>query len=564
MLKKWFTSLLLAALLFSFPHQGLAVEFSINNVKIDAFLRDNGDVEVVETHTYEFEGEFNGITREVVPKEGAAITQFTADENGKSLRIETEDDLYKIHRKGENESITVTLHYTIENGLEVYQDVAQFYWPFFDDRNESSYENLSITIHPPAPAEDVIAFGYDEAFTKDSIQEEGSVLFKLGYVPSNTNADIRVAYPAELFPNAPITVDKPMKEDILKAEQELIVQAAADAQTREILSRIGTIGLPAFSIILLLLIIRDWLSARLRRIELTREETPFLSVPKQIMSIPATIFFTNNSYLPPQAMAAGLLDLVRQGYVAKTADDQFKRLNPKGKLKHENILLEWFFDKIGSKSTFTFDDLTAYTKNKKNHAAYHLFQREWLGAIKEEVDRHSLYENKTTYRFLVGFSSVLILPFLFLFPIYDLLGSFLAALFLFLAFVIYAIAYRPKTWEGARILFDWKQFRVRFKETSQSDWEKWSEDDRMRVYIYGLGISSNDINRKNDELIEAFITPDKNSYDDGVFYSIVYIGPFTSTSFLSANQSTTSSDGGSSSSSGGGGTGGGGGGSGAF
>jgi len=562
--KTWFTSLLLALLLFLFPHQSLAVEFSITSVKIDAFLRDNGNVDVEEMHTYAFEGEFGGITREVVPKTGASISQFTATENGKNLRIEKEDDLYKVHRKGEDETITVKLHYTIENGLEVYQDVAQFYWPFFDDRNESDYEDISIRIHPPAQTEDVIAFGYDEAFKTETIQEDGTVLFKLGYVPSNTNADIRAAYPASLFPNAPLTADKPMKEDILNAKQALMKQDEADAQTKDTLATISKIGLPIYAILLFLLILRDWMTARSKRHSLLREGTQFHSVPKQIMSLPATLFFTNSSYLPPQAMAAGLLDLVRQGYVSKTDDDQFQRLSVKGKHKHENVLLEWLFEKIGSKSTFTFDDLRAYTKNKKNHSQYHLFQTQWLGAIKEEVESYSLYENKRTYRFLIGFSSILLLPFLFFFPIYDLLGPFFAALLLFLAVIIYAIAYRPKTWEGSRIVFDWKQFKAAFKETSQTDWEKWSEDDRMRAYIYGLGISSNDINRKNDELIIAFIPPERNSYDDALFYSIAYIGPTTSTSFRSAYKSTSSGDGGSSSSSGGGGTGGGGGGSGAF
>jgi uncharacterized membrane protein len=561
MLKKWFTSLLLVTLLFVFPHQGLAVEFSITHVKTDAYLQNNGNVKVEETHTYEFDGEFNGITREVVPKKGASISQFKATENGKYLRIEKEDDLYKIHRKGEDETITVTLYYTIENGVEVYQDVAQFYWPFFDDRNESSYEKLSITIHPPAPTDDVIAFGYDEAFSTESIQKDGSIAYKLGYVPSNSNGDIRVSYPASLFPNATATADKPMKEDILKAEQELIEQAASDAKTKETLSTISTVGIPAFTIIFLLLLLRDWMSARSRRNDLMREGTQFHSVPKLIMSLPATIFFTNNHYLQPQAMAAGLLDLVRQGYVTKLDDDKFQRVRSKSPLKHENVLMEWLFDKIGSQHTFSFDDLTSYTKNKKNHTNFHLFQSQWRDAIKQEVDSYLLYEKKT-YRLLIGFSSVLLLPFLFLFPIYDLLGSFFAALLLFFMVILYACVYRPKTWEGAQIGYEWKQFKARFKETPQAEWEKWSDDERMRAYIYGLGISSKEINRKYDDLIEA-LTP--SSYDDGdtaVFYSIIYIGPDTSSSFRSAYQSTSSSSGGSSSD--GGGTGGGGGGSGAF
>ena len=76
------------------------MEFSITNVKIDAFLLKDGNVEVKESHTYQFNGEFNGISREIIPKKSAAISQFTATENGKSLKVEQEDDLYKIHRKG--------------------------------------------------------------------------------------------------------------------------------------------------------------------------------------------------------------------------------------------------------------------------------------------------------------------------------------------------------------------------------------------------------------------------------------------------------------------------------
>jgi uncharacterized membrane protein len=563
MLKTRFTSIILLVLLFVFPHQSLAVEFSITNVKIDATLQNNGNVEVEETHTYDFDGEFNGITREVVPKEGASISQFTATENGENLRIEKEDDLYKVHRKGADETITVKLHYTIENGIEVYQDVAQFYWPFFDERNDSSYEDLLITIHPPASTDDVIAFGYNEAFTTETLQEDGSVLFKLGFVPSNTNADIRVAYPSSLFPNAPLTADKPMKEDILKAEQELLKQAESDAKTKETLSTISTIGLPSFAIILFLLMLRDWLRARAMRNDFMREGSTSLSVPKQIMSLPATIYFTNNNYLQPKAMGAALLDLVRKGFVTKVADDQFQTIRSKSPLNHENTLMELLFDKIGANHIFSLDDLTAYTKNTKNHIKYNTYQTEWRQAVKQEVDSHSLYENKTTYRLLIGFSSILLLPFIFFFLIYGLFFSFIVTVLLVITLIIYASVYRQKTLEGARIAYDWKQFKVRFKDLSQTEWEKWSEDDRMRAYIYGLGISSKEIDRKHDQLIEA-LTPTGNDYvDDGSFFSIIYIGPYASSSFHSAYQSSLSS-GGDSGGGSSGGTGGGGGGSGAF
>ncbi len=564
MVKKRFTSIILLALLLLFPHQSLAVEFSITNVKMDAFLQNNGDVKVEETHTYEFEGEFNGITREVIPKKGSKISDFTAWESGDSLRIEKDENLYKIHRKGNDETITVLLTYTINNGMEIYQDVAQFYWPFFDERNESSYEDLTITIHPPEETSDVIAFGYDVANDTETIKEDGTVTFELGYVPDGTNGDIRVAYPVSFFPAASQTSDKPLKEEILKAEQELIDQAAANAATTDTLSTIGTIGIPAFTGILLMLMISNWLSARIKLHDFNREGITFQSVPKQIMSLPATIYFTNNHYLQPQAMAAALLDLVRQGYVKKISSDSFQRINPKASLKHENLLMGWLFDKIGSNNTFSFGDLSSFTINKLNHNRYNTFQTQWRQAVKEEVDSFSLYENKNTYRLLIGFSSILLLPFLFFFPIYGLIGSFAAVLILLIKVILYAILYRPKTWEGSRIAYDWQQFKIRFKETSQEEWEKWSEDEQMRAYIYGIGISAKEVYRKNDELIEALIQSD-NDYDNSIgFYALAFIGPDTSAKFRYANESTSTSISSGSSSSSGGGTSGGGGGSGAF
>ena len=104
---------------FLFPSQSLAVDYSITDVKIDAFLQEDGNVQVKETHTYDFFGEFNGITREIIPKNGTSITGFKATENETPLRIEKKNDLYLIHRKGVYEKITIQLRYTIENGVDL-------------------------------------------------------------------------------------------------------------------------------------------------------------------------------------------------------------------------------------------------------------------------------------------------------------------------------------------------------------------------------------------------------------------------------------------------------------
>ncbi|WP_078427875.1 DUF2207 domain-containing protein [Alkalihalobacterium alkalinitrilicum] len=565
MKKKWVCTVMIFALFLLFPYPIFAVDYSISNVDINAYLQDNGLVEVEETFTYEFDGEFNGIIREIVPKEGTAITQFSASEGGKTLVVDHEDHLFRVHRQGKDEIIMVTLHYTIENGVEIYQDIAQFYWPFFDKRNQSTYEKLSITVHPPEPTSDVIAFGYDEAFNKEMIQPDGSVRFDYGTVPSSSNGDIRVAYDQSLFLTSSQPINKLMKDEVLNAQEELIMKAESRVAKRDSLITIANIGIPVFTIILLLLFIKDWIKVRNKRLAIQREGSIFKSLPKQMLSLPATIYFTNHKQLPPQAMAAGLLDLVRQGYVKKVSDHCFKLIERNTNLLHEKLLITWLFEKMGGNGEFCFSDLKSYTKKKKNHDKYSMFQTSWMHAVRKEVNEYSLYENKSKYRIAIGVSSLILLPFIILFPIFGLFGPLLATVILFFTTIIYAIAYMPKTYEGLRIANEWKEFRNRFNVITQSDWEQWSEDERMRAYIYGLGINQKSLVKKNEELTKAFTPPhrtvDHNQTAD--MSSFVYIGPMASSNFHSASQSaaSTTSSGSSSSSSG---TGGGGGGSGAF
>ncbi|MFC4322521.1 DUF2207 domain-containing protein [Litchfieldia salsa] len=566
-------SLCFLALFFLLPSEGFAVDFAITDVKIEAELQGNGNVLVKETHTYEFDGEFNGITREVIPKEGTSIQNFHAEENGKSLKIEQEDQLFKVHRKGSDETITVELEYLIGNGVDIYQDVADFYWPFFDDRNESTYEQLQIIVHPPKETEDVIAFGYDEAFETEQILQDGSVLFNLGEVPYEENGDIRVAYDVSLFPSASLTSEKPMKEKIIQAKQDLLEEAALKMKRQEQLTTFGGSAILIFALILFILILSTSRAARNRKRNVEQEYDGTFFVPKQIMSLPATISYTNGNVLPAEAMAAALLDLVRRGIVKKTADNGFRLVQRETELRrHEQILIELLFDKIGKNGIFSFDDLTSYTKNKVNHSHYQTFKANWNEAVRNEVSQYELYEDKTKYRTTVGISSLLLLPLLVLFPMYDLFGWMFITILLLVSVLIYAISYHPKTFDGLRLSHEWQLFKRNFRDLSDTSWGVLTEDERMRAYLYGLGMNEKNLREKNRELVESF-EPSRMSHSHvaGIYAptdmtTIAYFGPIASSNFHTANQTSESTTNSSSSvgGGGGGGVGGGGGGSGAF
>ncbi|MGG3662804.1 DUF2207 domain-containing protein [Bacillus gobiensis] len=578
-MKRLISILVMSAALVLFPVLTFAIDYSITNTQIQADLQKNGDVNVKETHTYKFDDDFNGITRELIAKKGTEISNFKAYENGKPLKTEKDENTYKIHRAGSYETISVDLHYSIKNGVSVYSDAAELYWSFFDNNNESTYENLTVTVHPPEKTtEDVIAFGYDEAFNKEAIQPNGSVKFSFGDVPDGTNGGIRVAYDNKLFSAASNMSNKPMKEKILAAEQEGIDQAAEDARMKEQLSTIGEVLIPAFGLVILAILLYSWKRSRDLKLMLEKEEAATSNkIPEEIMSIPATISYTNKGAFSSDTVAAGLMDLLRKGYIENISDDQFRIITRKGALRHEEILMEWLFDKIGKNGTFSLDDLARYTKQKKNHNKYLSNQTKWQYAVKNEIKDQAFYEKNTIYRSTVGLSSLILLPFLFLFPLYDLFSLFFLSLPIFLFLIGYAIFYRPKSEKGAATFYKWNRFKNNFPYLSENEWSTWTEDERLRSFIYGMGIKNNSLYKKHEELENAFQRSSNRASSNDFqpsFYSIdittlmiltASISPsFHSAGLAASSTAASSSNTGGGFSGGGGGVGGGGGGSGAF
>src|SRR5699024_6770177 len=141
-MKKVYGLIIFLVIIFILPIKTFAVDYTINDMDIDLELGEDDDVVDTENQTYACESEFNVLTRVLIPKERTEIVNVEGRENNEDLKIEQDDNEYKIHRKGENETVTIELSYLIEDGLTIYSDVAEFAWPFFDTNNESDYEQF--------------------------------------------------------------------------------------------------------------------------------------------------------------------------------------------------------------------------------------------------------------------------------------------------------------------------------------------------------------------------------------------------------------------------------------
>ncbi|QUW20288.1 DUF2207 domain-containing protein [Sporosarcina sp. Marseille-Q4063] len=355
----------LLIILLLIPTAALAVEFKISDVVIEAHLQENGDADVVEKHTYVFEGKFNGVTRDLIPKKGAAIADFEAFENGKPLNVEREKRTYKIFRSGKNETIEVEMRYRIVNAMEKYEDGAQFYWPFFDNRNETDYGHMTIMVHPPVAAHDVLFLGYDSAYEKGHLQSNGIVEFRLGNVSAGENGDIRVVYEPELFPA--IVVQNGMIRDELKAEKGLMAEELKKiSANQEKTKKYGMFGVPIGGILLFVLMGSMYKKRRDYKLAVFDDlKTNKSLVPQEKLSMPATIYYSNSGVLTPGATAAALLDLVRQGFVKQLSDKQFELIHRDVQHAHEAALIELLFDEVGDSQYFDVADLETYTKKKR-------------------------------------------------------------------------------------------------------------------------------------------------------------------------------------------------------
>ncbi|SFF86321.1 Uncharacterized membrane protein [Halobacillus alkaliphilus] len=476
-MKKTLPILFAAVILLVLPLQALAVEYSITKTTIDVELQKNGDVKVGEKHTYAFDGEFNGITRTLYAKEGTKITNVQAYEKKQNLKVEGEDQTYKIYRSGKDETITVTLTYLIEDGVEVYADRAQFYWSFFDETNESAYESFSVSIHPPSKTEDVLALGYHTAYGTEQIEDGGVVQFDLGYVSSGENMEVRAAYPSSLFSAGPVS-NEDISGTIQSEKESMAAEAAAEENRQNTLKQIAPYALALF--IAAGIVMAGYAVSRYRsnQREVDRQLNSLSFVPEEEMSLPATLYFQNHRNLTIRSLTASILELVRKGYVKQKSDQEFQVIHRNTDYEHETILLSWLFDEVGGNGTFHFEDIHEYTADKSNHEQYQKDFNLWKRTVKKEIDAQDLYESMNKWRGFTGLAGTLAI----LFGIYQLAAWMFVFIVLGVLFLVLAFAYRPQTVKGKKIHLQWKRLMHTDKDPGAL-----TDDEQLRVFLYEIG-----------------------------------------------------------------------------
>ncbi|MGM0898571.1 MAG: DUF2207 domain-containing protein [Bacillota bacterium] len=551
----------LAVILFIFlllvPVQVFAIDFDIMEVRIDAQLNEDGTADVTEQFTYEFEDDFEGITRSLIPKEGTSIEEFTASDSRRDLEVEVENGLYKIYRSGnDGDTIQVELNYRIVGAVEKFEDGAEFYWPFFDESNESEYGDMTITVIPPAPASETEALGYGEAFDTSSVAEDGTAVFALGNVPSGENADIRAVFEPELFPGV-TAQDGTVRDELADDRQQLEDEAAAFAQNQQTAKGLGIPAIATLGAILIGLVSFAWLKAFRRKRHVQSGPYEFF-VPEDSMSIPALLYFTNSTTLSPNAISSAIMELMRKGNIRQLSEDHFELIDRNVEHDHEEALIRLLFDHIGNGQEFTLEQVEVYTKQEYNHEPYNEALAEWSTGVGNEVKTHHFYEKHPGLRWTAGIMSAAFMALAIYTGIYELFPWMAASIVLAMLAFGFALGYSPITPAGHKVRYEWRSMKKAMENLPSDQWERLTMDEKQRAYAYLLGSDQKTAERRASVFTAAEPANDVSSFAmNPVLMTAVFVTASTTTS------STASASGGGVAGTGGG-VGGGGGGSGAF
>jgi len=233
--------------------------YEFPRVRIDATVRPDGSLDLVERRTFDFDGEFS-FAYFTIAWPFDRITGFTVTEGGRELTVEREPYAAGFrgtwHFDAEDEERTFTISYTARCAVDVYQDTAHLNWQFIGTGWEAPTESALVRVgFPPrgagarndlrpveeCPAEppvaqlepvplssgDVLAWGHGPFQGEVRIPSPDTVVLDVGDVAPFTFVEGSIVFPKDVVPFAyELPVDR--RASIVAEETRLAEEANAE------------------------------------------------------------------------------------------------------------------------------------------------------------------------------------------------------------------------------------------------------------------------------------------------------------------------------------------------
>lgn len=200
-----------------------ARSFHLAAVEVEAVLGHGGDMRVVESITYDFDGSFS-VGQRPIPPGPYGLSDFqVADEDGGRLPISGAPHNLQWEFDAEDELRTFEITYTVTDVLRTGSDVADLRWEWLGPQHPG-VDRFRASLRVPGDGSDVLAWGRGPL--SGDVEVDGSmVTWEAENLPPGVPVDGRVAIPIEEvgMPAGPAPILPGMAAD---------EQAAADEANR--------------------------------------------------------------------------------------------------------------------------------------------------------------------------------------------------------------------------------------------------------------------------------------------------------------------------------------------
>ena len=254
--------------------EAYAKSYRITAVDIDAKLRQNGDMEVVESRTYKFDGSFSFAYREIPAAGPVEFVEVKVSEDDREyIRSDSgEPGTYTVEQSGgkivvtwyyraKNESRTFDVAYRARGAVRRHDDVALLYFKFIGEEWELSQYNVTISVTPPSGllAGDIREWLHGPLWASSRIEPDATIIAQCEHLPKHTFLEIRALYPLRAFEGAPVEAGS-VREQIMAEEarlareanekREMAIESAAERRMRGKRGRNIAVGIGALGLAL--------------------------------------------------------------------------------------------------------------------------------------------------------------------------------------------------------------------------------------------------------------------------------------------------------------------------
>ncbi|MCI0494629.1 DUF2207 domain-containing protein [candidate division KSB1 bacterium] len=501
--------------------------FALDEIQIDAKIASDGSLLISEQRGYTFRGSFTWADYELPLKKLGRVTDFSLSEgsmnyepmpgdNPGAYQIrQTNDEFYvKWHYQARDETRIFKLQYRVEDAVNIYQDVAEFYYKFVGENTETKIGNIAVTITLPQPADTSQVRAWAHGPLHGQLEfREGKIRLWVSPLPKRNFWEVRIIFPNDWISAAMPRQDRFMRDQIMNEERLLVERSNARRLAIQEKSKLreqykDTALQGSWLIALVGLLVFWFLYNRYGKShQVPVYGTLSSEIPENMAPAVANYIYTIGQP-GAGAMVATMLDLARRGFL-KIEEQEVENRSIFGKSKKiiyslklnnetfqgnkeellplERDMIDFIFATLAKGAEeIQLEDL------KKSSSQVQKWFKNWKRMIEDQWGERSFYEKSSVHGVIISvlISILMIVLGIFIAIYFGVSGAIVIVAGILMCFLSFAILTYTRDVKFLRVkLLALKKYLRNFHvQRDPGNWQ--SNIEQFLVYAVTLGISS--------------------------------------------------------------------------